>query len=100
MASGIVKVDGKFVKVLPESNIAELLTPVTLAYWLAGDGHFVKREGSIQIATHSFTPEEPGGQLRFLRILTANLLAVLIIKLSSNISFEFQKEQLRKYRSW
>jgi hypothetical protein len=45
------------VKIIP-SNIADLLTPVALAYWLAGDSHYSKRDGCIEIATNSFTPAE------------------------------------------
>lgn len=62
------KVNGKNFKVLP-LNIAERVwpltlrpsarpTPIALAYWLAGDSHFDKRDGSIVIATQSFTPSE------------------------------------------
>lgn len=45
-------VDGK--KVIP-SNIAELLTPLSLAYWLCDDGCFFKRDRVIIICTNSFT---------------------------------------------
>jgi hypothetical protein len=43
-------------KVIP-SNIYSLLTPIALAYWLSCEGHFNKREGRVEIATDSFTPE-------------------------------------------
>lgn len=51
------KVNGRAVKVVP-CNIADLLTPIALAYWLAGDGSYVKAKGIIQISTYSFTPQE------------------------------------------
>ncbi|CAI2166767.1 36_t:CDS:10 [Funneliformis geosporum] len=41
-------IDGKNVKVLP-LNIAELLTPIALAYWQAGDAHYEKRDGKFNI---------------------------------------------------
>jgi hypothetical protein len=34
------------------------MTPLAIAYWLAGDGHCRKQDGSIEIATHSFTLAE------------------------------------------
>jgi hypothetical protein len=50
-------VEGKAVKVLP-SNIAELLTPVAIAFLLSGDGSYCKSTGRITICTDSFTAEE------------------------------------------
>lgn len=48
-------VEGKRIKVIP-LNIADLLTPICFAYWLAGDGSYNKTQGAIQISTHSFEP--------------------------------------------
>ena len=42
---------------MPE-NIAELITPRALAYWLSGDGCYHKSQGAIQISTESFSPDE------------------------------------------
>lgn len=51
------QVDGKNIKILPD-NILDFITPISIAYWLAGDGSFHKRDGSVTIATNSFTKEE------------------------------------------
>jgi len=48
-------VDGK--KVVP-SNIGELLTPLSLAYWIADDGGFNNRDRAIVISTQSFRLQE------------------------------------------
>jgi hypothetical protein len=50
-------VEGKNVKVLP-SNIAELLTPVALAFWLSSDGSYQKDNGVVILCTDSFTADE------------------------------------------
>ncbi|CAJ0755110.1 3628_t:CDS:10 [Entrophospora sp. SA101] len=42
------KVEERNVKIIP-SNIADLLTPVALAYWLAGDSHYTKEQYQIRI---------------------------------------------------
>jgi hypothetical protein len=44
-------------KIVP-SNIGDLLTPLSLAYWLADDGTFHKTQQHVRICTHSFTYEE------------------------------------------
>lgn len=44
-------------KVIP-SNIADLLTPLALAYWISDDGCFCTRHRVIYISTNSFTLEE------------------------------------------
>nr|QWC53663.1 LAGLIDADG homing endonuclease [Rhizoctonia solani] len=44
-------------KVVP-LNIGELLTPLSLAYWIADDGGFDKSTGRIRLSTNSFTLEE------------------------------------------
>jgi len=50
-------IDGKSIKKLP-SNIADLLTPVAIAFWVACDGHFILREGVVRISTDNFTLAE------------------------------------------
>jgi hypothetical protein len=50
-------VGDKRIKVIP-LNVADLLTPICFAYWLAGDGSYNKTQGAIQISTHSFQPLE------------------------------------------
>jgi hypothetical protein len=49
--------DGKNVKVIP-SNIDTLLTPLAIAYWIAGDGHFNNQQGALFMYTNSFTVKE------------------------------------------
>jgi len=44
-------------KVMP-SNLAELLTPLSLAYWICDDGGFCKSTKRIRLSTNSFTLEE------------------------------------------
>lgn len=44
-------------KVVP-LNIAELFTPLSLAYWLSDDGSFIKSHGSIILCTDGFTHAE------------------------------------------
>lgn len=48
-------VDGKFVKILP-FNIKELLTPVSIAHWIMGDGYF--DGNTLKLCTDNFTKEE------------------------------------------
>jgi hypothetical protein len=48
-------VEGK--KIVP-SNIFELLTPLSLCYWICDDGSFCKRYRIITLATQSFTQAE------------------------------------------
>ena len=50
-------IDGHSIKHLPV-NIFDLLTPVSIAFWLASDGHYSLRDGVIYIATDSFTLTE------------------------------------------
>jgi hypothetical protein len=50
-------VNGKATKRLP-ANIANLLTPVALAYWTASDGTYHKKTGAVILCTDSFSPEE------------------------------------------
>jgi hypothetical protein len=51
------KVNNKNIKTIPD-NVEEELTPIALAYWLPGDGYYHQTQGSIVIATNSFTPDE------------------------------------------
>lgn len=44
-------------KVVP-SNIADLLTPLSLAYWIGDDGSFHKSNRCVTLNTQSFTLEE------------------------------------------
>lgn len=44
-------------KIVP-SNIGDLLTPLSLAYWLSDDGSFDKRSGAILLHTQGFTLEQ------------------------------------------
>ena len=44
-------------KIVP-LNIAELLTPLALAYWLSDDGSFIKSHGTIILSTDGFSLEE------------------------------------------
>jgi hypothetical protein len=50
-------VEGKSIKHLP-TNIHSLLTPVAIAFWVAGDGHYNISQGTVVIATDSFTLTE------------------------------------------
>jgi hypothetical protein len=47
------------VKVVPE-NIFELLTPLSLCYWICDDGGFNKRNRAVILSTQSFTQAEVG----------------------------------------
>jgi len=49
--------NGKFVKILP-ANIEELLTPLSLAYFIMGDGNYNTIRKVFRLSTHSFTKEE------------------------------------------
>ena len=44
-------------KIVPQ-NIAELLTPLSLAYWICDDGGFCKTRQVIYLSTNAFTEEE------------------------------------------
>lgn len=48
---------GRAVKVVPK-NIAELLTPVALAYLIMADGNYDGRRNRVRIYTNSFSKEE------------------------------------------
>jgi hypothetical protein len=46
-----------------EGNISEILTPIAIAYWLAGYGMMqLHHDGVVIISTGSFSPEVVGGQ--------------------------------------
>ena len=47
--------DGK--KVIP-SNIGELLTPLSLAYWICDDGGFCQRDRVVVLNTQEFSLKE------------------------------------------
>jgi len=44
-------------KIVP-ANIADLLTPLSLSYWIADDGSFHKINQVVTLSTHSFTLDE------------------------------------------
>jgi len=44
-------------KIVP-ANIADLLTPLGLAYWIADDGNFSKTGRNVTLSTYSFTEQE------------------------------------------
>lgn len=48
-------INKKRIKIIP-NNINELITPVSIAYWIMDDGYFDKP--NINISTHSFTLDE------------------------------------------
>jgi len=80
-----IKKEGRNIKVIP-ANIGDLLTPIALAYWLAGEAHYHQRDGVITIATNSFTAVEVD-QLR------ATLLKNLNIESSRNSAGVKDKDQ-------
>ena len=51
------QVDGKNIQVLPD-NVAYLLTPIAIGYWLASDGSYSQRDAVVTIYTDSFSPDE------------------------------------------
>lgn len=51
------EVTGKAAKVVPQ-NIAELLSPVALAYLIMADGNFDVERNRVRIYTNSFTKNE------------------------------------------
>jgi hypothetical protein len=51
------KINNKNIKIVPP-NISDLLTPRAIAYWLMGDGSYIKASGRISFATHSFSINE------------------------------------------
>jgi hypothetical protein len=71
------------VKVIP-INIFDLLTPVSLAHWIMGDGTFAKY--GTRIATDSFNLNE-----------VILLINVLIIKFDINCTIQLNKEKPRLY---
>ena len=79
------------VKIIP-SNIADLLTPVALAYWLAGDSHYSKRDGCIEIATNSFSSAE-------VDILRGPLQQNLNIESSRNVVNKAKEQYIIVYQN-
>jgi len=49
--------NGKFVKFIP-NNIEQLLTSISLAYFIMGDGSYNKKTKCFRLSTHSFTKKE------------------------------------------
>lgn len=47
----------RYKKIIP-SNIEDLITEVSLAFWIAGDGHWKTAKETIILSTHSFTEAE------------------------------------------
>jgi len=74
------------VKIIP-SNIAAILTPRALAYWISGDGSFDKTNQAICLCTDSFTPAE-------LDLLRATLLSNFNIHSSRTVSNK-ERDQYR-----
>jgi hypothetical protein len=52
-----IRINNKNVKILP-TNIAELLTPRAIAYWIMCDGYYHKTNKTIIISTDSFSLNE------------------------------------------
>jgi hypothetical protein len=52
-------VDGKNIKVIP-ANLANLLTPVSLAYWISSDGNYRKLSGIIVLCNTKSKKRTPG----------------------------------------
>jgi len=50
------KVEGANIKIVP-NNILNLLTPISIAYWISGDGTFDKSRNRVIICTDNFTIE-------------------------------------------
>jgi hypothetical protein len=47
----------KFIKKIPD-NIKDLITPISLANWIAGDGSYKKKGNRMFIHTNNFTEQE------------------------------------------
>ena len=47
----------KYIKILP-SNIYDLLTPISIAHWLMGDGYYETRSYTTMFCTDNFTKDE------------------------------------------
>lgn len=81
------QVHGKNIKIIP-SNISDLLTPIAISYWIAGDESYHKRDGVVHIATHGFEKVEV--QL---------LMEILLVKynLSSTINIGRNSKGVEQY---
>ena len=64
--------NNKYVKIVPK-NIEELLSPISLAFWLSGDGNYNKIKKVIRICTNSSTKEE-------VELLSKAILINLVLK--------------------
>jgi hypothetical protein len=51
------QIDGKNIKIIPK-DIDKHLSPIALAFWLAGDGAYNQQRGYIYIHTESFSLNE------------------------------------------
>jgi hypothetical protein len=51
-------------KIVP-LNIDDILTPLSLAYWICDDGCFCKRDRAVILCTDGFTLESPSSKLNF-----------------------------------
>jgi hypothetical protein len=85
------KVNGRNIQVVP-SNIAALITPRVLAYWLAGVGHYNKTQGTIHIYTNSFTPEQ-------VDLLRAALLQNFNIESTRNVVNKAKEQYIIVYQN-
>jgi hypothetical protein len=68
------------VKIIPK-NISELLTAISLAFWIQDDGYFNKRDNTITLCTDSYLESE---------------VDLLINALSSNFNIHCRKERKHK----
>ena len=64
--------NGKFVKYIP-NNIEELLTPISLAYFIMGDGTYNKTNKVFRLCTHSFSKKE----VEFISIVIYNKFGII-----------------------
>jgi len=95
------KVNGRAVKVVP-CNIADLLTPRALAYWLSGDGHYLKRDGCIQLYTNSFSPTEVD-QLRAALLQNFSIESTRVsagVKGKDQFIIRIPKREVGKEQTW
>jgi LAGLIDADG DNA endonuclease family len=75
--------------------ISLLLTPIALAHWQAGEAHDEKRDGCIQIATHSFTPAVVD-LLRDILLEEFNINATQEKKVKNNMLYGSPKREVGK----
>jgi hypothetical protein len=94
-----IRVDGKFVKVLPP-HIGESLTPLALAYFITGAGWYCKSTGRISLSTDSFSPAEVK-QLRSILLEKLNIESTRISngKGKEQYFIDIPKRELPKVKS-